>query len=783
MFDILTRHGASAAGDYEIERSVRHNSASTTYFDRTPSSTTNRTTFTFSCWVKWAYPGTSATPTGAIFGVWQDNTSRDVLRFESGNINLQCGQHSENATTTAFFRDPSAWYHIVCAVDSTQASSGDRVVIYVNGVSQALGTNTISQNRDFKINTDNIHIVGARWLSDAYHIGFNGYIAEFHFIDGTKVAASSFGETHADTGQWIPKKYAGSYGTNGYYLKFADNSGTSATTLGKDSSGNGNNFTPNNYSVAANSDNDSVIDTPTNNFCTLNPLYTSAGNWPSHGLLWGGTADTAGWRHRLSTIALPATGKYYWECKIPTVATDGSNGYMTGICYPPTFTSTQDVNSNSTGMYGRQNTEKYLNDSSNPVDSDFTSVSSDNDILQYAYDADGQKLYTGKNNSWEESANPSTGSNPNWTSVASGGIPFVGSYGNNLRVLVNFGQQGFIYTPPTGYKTLSTANLPTPTIKNPSKYFNTGTYTGTGSSNAITGLGFQPDKVVVKMRNTADQDFQIFDAVRGANKVLRWNNQETSDTQTTRFTSFDSDGFTVGTENITNQSSKNFVYWAWKESATAGFDMVKYTGNGSSPRTVSHSLGVVPELYIIKNMETNSTRWIVGNKTMDADENMFVNSVDDDENTNNFWASTRPTSSVFTVADDNEVNKNGEEHIAYLWSSVEGMCKVGTYTGNSSNDGAFLHLGFRPSFFLAKNTNDNAAWMLYDDARGENPNNPYIVPSGYNNMVELTDIDLDLNSNGIKFRYGHNNINYVENGSAYIYLAMARSPFKYANAR
>ena len=780
MFDILTRHGASAADDYEIGRSLRHNSAASEYLSRTPSSSTNRTTFTFSFWTKFVASNYS----GAVFGVWQDNTSRDTIRFLSGQINLQCGQHSENAQTDANFLDTSAWYHIVVAVDSTQAASADRVVIYVNGVSQALGTNTISQDREFKINTDNIHVIGCRWLSGAYDSGFNGYLAEFHFIDGSKLAPSSFGETSTITGQWIPKKYGGSYGTNGYYLDFADNSGTTATTLGKDSSGNGNNFTPNNYSVAANSDNDSVIDTPTDNFCTLNSRYpdTGSGNWPSHGLLWGGTADTAGWRHRMCTIALPSTGKWYWECKIPDAGADASNGYMTGIAYPITFTSTQDVNSNSTGMYGRQGTEKYLNDSSNPVDSDFTSVS-DNDILQYAYDADGEKLYTGKNNTWEESANPSTGSNPNWTSVAAGAIPFVGSYGNNLRVLVNFGQQGFIYTPPTGYKTLSTANLPDPTIKNPSKYFNTGTYTGTGSSNAITGLGFQPDHVVIKMRSTANQDFQIFDAVRGVNKVLRWNTQEAEGTQTTRLTSFDSDGFTVGTENITNQSSKNFVYWAWKEDATAGFDMVKYTGNGSSPRTVSHSLGVVPELYIIKNMETNSTIWVVGNKTLDADENVFISSADDDENAVNYWASTRPTSSVFTVNDNDAVNKNGDEHIAYLWASVEGMCKVGNYTGNNATDGEFLHLGFRPSFFMVKNTNDNEHWGIYDDARNYNPDNPYLVPSGYNNGVELSDRDITLLSNGIKFNSSNNMINANEGGSAYIYLAMARSPFKYANAR
>ena len=168
---------------------------------------------------------------------------------------------------------------------------------------------------------------------------------------------------------------------------------------------------------------------------------------------------------------------------------------------------------------------------------------------------------------------------------------------------------------------------------------------------------------------------------------------------------------------------------------------------------------------------------------MDADENMFVNSVDDDENTNNFWASTRPTSSVFTVADDNEVNKNGEEHIAYLWASVEGMCKVGTYTGNGAYLGAFVHLGFRPSFFMVKNTNDNETWGVYDDARNYNPNIAYFSTSGYNNGVELTDRDLDFFANGIKFRTSHNMINANESGSAYIYLAMARSPFKYANAR
>ena len=773
MFDILTRHGASAAGDYEIERSLRHNSGDSTYMSRTPSSTSNRRTFTFSFWVKEV-----TSSGGAFFGVWQDNTSRDVLRFESGNINLQCGQHSENATTTAVYRDVSAWYHIVCAVDSTQASSGDRVVIYVNGVSQALGTNTISQNRDFKINTNNLHVIGCRWLSDAYHSGFDGYIAEFNFIDGAKVAASSFGETNADTGQWIPKKYAGSYGTNGYYLKFTDNSGTSATTLGKDYSGNGNNFTPNNYSVAAAPANDSVVDTPTDNFCTWNALTDENDMVLANGSL-NATNTTDSWPSVYGTIGA-SSGKFYFEA----TNTDQTRW---GLGWSPTSYFEGNSGSFADGYfaYSQDPLTRYATGSGSAINGNPAFTTSD--VLQVAIDIGAGKIWYGIDNTWVNddsgnAGNPAAGTYPINTFTA-GTEMFPKLVNNKGNVSVNWGQQGFAFTPPSGFETLSTANLATPTIKNPSKYFNTGTYTGTGSSNAITGLGFQPDKVVVKMRNTADQDFQVFDAVRGANKVLRWNTQETSDTQTTRFTSFDSDGFTVGTENITNQSSKNFVYWAWKESATAGFDMVSYTGDGNTPRNISHSLGAVPELMIVKNLSDNSTRWIVYNKTMDADENMFLNSVDDDENLNNYWASTRPTSSVFTVMDGSEVNGDGKSYINYLWTSVEGMCKVGTYSGNSSNNGIHLNMGFRPSFFLVKNTNDNAAWILYDDARGSNSDNPYIVPSGYNNMVELNDVDLDIVSNGIKFRYAHNNTNYTENGSAYIYLAMARSPFKYANAR
>ena len=787
MFDILTRHGSSVADDYEIEKSLRFNADDDTYFSRTPSSEGNRKTWTLSFWMKL---------TGKLDEVRQIfsrgiNTGGDwwfLYMLPDGYIQPYVYEGSGAnwaSQTSGKMRDPAAWYHVVCRMDTTQASSSDRLRMYINGVLDTWGSqNQPNQNTDTEINTTSVHYFGR-----AGHSGQRGdfYLAEIHFLDGQSLDASNFGKTNGVTGQWVPKQYAGgNYGTNGFYLNFSDNSSTSA--LGTDSSGQGNNWSTSNFSVTAGVTNDVFTDTPTNNFCTMNSIVPASAK---AGTLTNGNLEQAGTDHALQKATWHfgpgsiTTGKWMWEINDVASSGNGQYGKYAGV----TSNLTQDGGeiASTADKSWASTTTAFCKDytATSSVATGTGSITSDNHespgVMTFALDLDAQTLKYYYNGTLLRT--DSTIPDPAVTEF----VPFAFSTNSGASYdwttsHWNFGQRAFSHEQ-TGYKSLCTANLPEPTIKNPSKYFNTGTYTGTGSSNAITGLGFQPDKVVVKMRNTANQDFQVFDDVRSSLKVLRWNTQEAEGTQTTRLTSLDSDGFTVGTENITNQSSKNFVYWAWKESATAGFDMVTYTGDGSTPRNISHSLGAVPELMIIKCLSDDSTRWIVYNKTMDADENMFLNSTDDDENTNNYWASTRPTSSVFTVMDGSEVNGNSRTYINYLWASVAGMCKVGTYTGNDANDGAFLHLGFRPSFFLVKNTNDNEAWALYDDARGFNDNNPYIVPSGYNNMVELTDLDLDFNSNGIKFRVGHNRVNYSENTSAYIYLAMARSPFKYANAR
>ena len=255
---------ALATSDYQISRSLRFNSADSAYLNRTPGSATNRKTFTWSGWVKRSAITTNSNLFSAGANVGDiDNTT---IRFSStDSLNFSVFTSTVEVTTTAVYRDVSAWYHVVCAVDTTQATSSDRVKLYVNG-SQITSFSTATypvQNSDTEINNNSIHHVGVRNTGAGLIQYFNGYMADVHFIDGQQLTPSSFGETNSNTGVWQPKAYTGTYGTNGFYLNFSDNSNTTAATLGKDYSGNGNNWTPNNFSVTAGVGNDSLLDTPT----------------------------------------------------------------------------------------------------------------------------------------------------------------------------------------------------------------------------------------------------------------------------------------------------------------------------------------------------------------------------------------------------------------------------------------------------------------------------------------------------------------------------------------
>ena len=306
-----------------ISRSVRLRSAATAYFNRTPAIASNRKTWTWSGWVKrstlGAYKGLFGCQADAnnTANINFDNTDKLYVEFTSG------GAGAGTRVSSAVYRDVSAWYHIVVAVDTTLGSN--RIKMYVNGVETAYSSTTEpSSSYDTWINSANIHYVGRNSQGTSWCI--DGYMAEVNFIDGQALTPSSFGTTNAFTGAWIPMAYTGTYGTNGFYLNFKDN--TSTTTLGYDYSGNANNWTATNISLTAGETYDSMLDVPTpwvgysattdtsavtrGNYSTINPLAPPNGVTISNANLNFACTDDTTPREVFCTFGT-RTGKWYFE--------------------------------------------------------------------------------------------------------------------------------------------------------------------------------------------------------------------------------------------------------------------------------------------------------------------------------------------------------------------------------------------------------------------------------------------------------------------------------------
>lgn len=322
------------------------------------------------------------------------------------------------------------------------------------------------------------------------------------------------------------------------------------------------------------------------------------------------------------------------------------------------------------------------------------------------------------------------------------------------------------------------------TIDNPELYFQVKIYTGDGNDNrAITFDGdedMQPNWLWFKNRGAAAWH-NIYDSVRGANKALASNANNTEESRSDTLDSFDSNGFTVGNDTSqdpdgynTNASSNTYVCWAWKESATAGFDIVSYTGNATA-RTISHSLSAVPHFIIIKNRDT-SRSWLVGSKGLPSwSYHVYLDTTDDQNSDNNMFNGTTPTSSVFSLGNADEGNQNTDNMIAYLFSEKQGFSKFGKYIGNGNANGTFVYTGFRPAWIMIKNSIDNStSWLMYDNKRpGYNSDNAYLLASASDS--EASDKDIDILSNGFKIRVNNSENN--TSGKTYIYMAFAEQPF------
>ena len=328
-------------------------------------------------------------------------------------------------------------------------------------------------------------------------------------------------------------------------------------------------------------------------------------------------------------------------------------------------------------------------------------------------------------------------------------------------------------------------------IDNPELYFQWKLYTGNGTDDTSITLdgteNMQPDLVWLKRRDNAGRH-RLFDSVRGATKSLRSDDDENEITAADSLKSFDSDGFTLGADSASgginvNINTETMVAWCWKESATAGFDIVSYTGNGSA-RTISHSLSAKPHWIIVKNRSDDDNYWQVQHKSLGATKNMLLNDTNAVATVSTFWNDTEGTTSVFSVGTHDDTNENTDSIIAYLWSEKQGFSKFGSYLANNSADGNFIYLGFRPAFFMVKSASGGSAsarnWRIYDNKRANTNGtstvgiDEQIFPNTTSAEV-VNDNELDFCSNGVKIRCNDGGVN--TSGETYIWMAFAEAPF------
>ena len=769
---------AGQASGYEIEQSIRFNDDDSAHLSRTLGTASNRKIWTYSVWIKRCTLGTRQ----MFFTVAAGGGAQGILEFDQGDGGTggmdKLIVNNETSGTTALnweleiaFRDPAAWYHFVFVYDTTQSTTNDRFKCYINGVQQTEGwdrNSTPGQNEQQAFNNALDHRIGEGHTAANY---FDGYMAEINFIDGTAKAASDFGEYNS-SGVWVPIEYTGSYGNNGFFIDGRDSS-----DLGDDESGNGNDFASSGLAAA-----DQMPDTPTLNHWTLNPL-------DSGGTLANGNLQNKGGNStNTHAPAFPKTGKWYVEIDCIDINTGTTGAHFFGICdasvpYSASFSD------HAATSAGQQRGGQLKKDNSNT--SSGTAVN-DGDVIALAFDADNLTLDLYVNNSASGSQITSLTDVQYKLWIQDGGTV------TNMQF--NFAEASLEYTPPTGFKALSTANLPTPTISDGSKYFDTKLWTGNDTDGrAITGYNFSPDLVWIKSRSGA-YSHNITDTVRGVGNFIQSNTTDVEVDGPGAFGStlaFTSDGFTLdnGTSDnlYVNAGSETYAGWAWEANGsgssnedgsinttatsvntTSGFSISTYTGTGSAA-TIGHGLGVAPKLIIVKKRVSGTDdAWIIWHTSLSG-ANYYLNFDTGAQDTSvNYWNNTLPTSSVFSVGASNGTNESSKTFVAYCFAEIEGYSSFGGYTGNGNADGPFIYTGFKPAFLMYKVTSTTDSWEMYDTQR--QTFNVYGTQLKANlSNAETDDTRVDLLSNGFKARSSNTAIN--TSGGTYIYMAFAEHPF------
>ncbi len=790
---LLAGGGAQA---YEIEQSLRFDGGrpSRLTYDNSSGTNNSSSAWTLSFWMKrgsdvvtsqygndlhlmmWTPSGSCANTEYFLIADPQHGTSsiQNCMSFRgggySGNIDNRLG-------------DCSAWYHFVWRGNTGSSSN----IIYING-------NPVTAYNQGPSSMTSQYVNGqSRWSIGNSYTGcssnpWDGYLAEVIFVDGQTLAHTDFGEFD-DNGVWRPIQYTGTFGTNGYYLKF-DPSATNG--VGHDHSGNGHHWTASNINTSG-SNTDVFSDTPTNNFMVWNRnnKYPNDQHETQEANLRFETVSSGDSSEIRGTFATN-TGKWYCEFTL-----NSANGTSVGLVQSR-FRNESSWIGNGVDPTKDAYSWAYRTDNGSTFHDQVTTSSygsslGNGDILMMAWDVDAGKIWWGKNGTWFSSGNPASGTNPAYTDSDISGGEFLdvacGHPGTNGSITMNAGQRAFGYTPPSGFKTLCSANLPVPDIADGSQYYNNVLWSGNGTSQSITGVGFKPDFVWEKTRNDTSNHW-LTDAVRGVNKILSSSLQDSEVTNNNSIQSFDSDGFSVGSDGAFNGSGVTMVAWNWlgangtssntaggitstvSVNASAGFSIVTYDGSAQND-TVGHGLGVAPSLIIFKR-RNNTTSWPVYHSAIGPSNFVQLNEATASGSSGNSFGSTptAPTSTVFSVGNNGGTNYG--TMVAYCFAEVEGYSKFGTYKAFDYADNVFIYLGFTPAFFMLKATDQSSNWCIFDSARHpyNGPNAPNLRPN--QNGTEQY-FPLDFLSNGIKLRSAGTDVGHAN--KTYIYAAFAQHPF------
>ena len=808
----------SALGSSVIQRSLRFDGGDSPKMTRTFGTNTSNTTKTISFWLKRSKLGSGGMQnifctalSGYIEGRLRINTD-DTLQLEDRDA--ANGTSDGRRQTTAKLRDTSSWYHIMLVLDSTLGTEADRAKIYINGTQAAISADrTISQNYSFSFFRGSAE----NYIGEGTNEGsqLDGYLAEINFIDGQALDPSYFGFTDPVTGIWMPKRYEGTYGNNGFYLDFSDN--TSATTLGIDKSPNGNDFTLSNLGTI-----DSTKDSPTNNYCNLNPSNTTDVTFSVNN--FKGVFGNSNARTTMGTIGLKS-GKWYYEVYYNSATSDALCIGFANAEYSPThyqgnvtdaFAKTDNI-----GYYGAGGGFIYY--AAGTRTSEFTSEDfTAGDIIGVAADFDKNEIYFYKNGSVVSSANPYS-----YTFVDKDYLPCISNLtsGGGQTFTVNFGHdssfdgvktaQGntdengdgdFYYPVPSGFKTICSRNVSPPTspiITKPQRHFDTLLYTGTGSSNIVEGLEFQPDLVWVKGRETAGYEHMLIDSVRGGTKSLITNDTDSESTHGGRSMTFYPNGVRWNSDSGNcNANGEDYVLWCWKGGGAAvsnsdgtitssisvnqeaGFSIVSYTGNGTAGATVGHGLGKKPAWILLIRRDSADNRYIYhqlmnqgSNPEQYYSELNFHAGANDSNKIHN---DTAPTTSVFSLSNDNASNGNTYPYIAYCWTEIPGYSKFGEYRANGvDTNGPYTHLGFRPAWVMIKSMSlSNSDWTIFDNKRNTvNPANIHLAANQSHADGSDTYEVVDFLADGFRVTgLSGSAINYNTSYPHLLYMAFAEQP-------